>query len=234
MTKNNNKHPILVDYNGEKHILMEIICEKDDSIYFSFPRKDKYIINTIDIKKYSNKEYEEGERKLQKIEKLYEGPKISFHPRDMIVHVKSEDNNRVEDDYPILNIDPEGKVFCYLLQIIFPLDLDFFDIYNKTKHPKFLIINDADKVDISQFDLKKYNLVLEIFVHSSEYEPNESCLPRFNNRQYKYMATSQTSDKYTYTIVVSQMDSCLENGVLININTKYEDILYTMTIPDKR
>lgn len=231
MNNNDNVSPILIKYNNRFLRLMEMIYEKDNSIYFVFPKKQGYIIENIDIKKYSKENFRIVEKNLTGIQEKYENPKISFHPRKMIVHTKSFDNKRLRSDYDIYNIAPKGQLMCYLIQIIFPLNLDMFEQYSKTKYKNVLKLNDENIVDVNNFDLKKGNLCLEIFIHSSDIYPTEGTLPISINRQLKYMTTFETNNPYAWTIAVSQLpmsDGGMDNRILININTKEENILYTM------
>lgn len=226
LNKNDNVFPILMQ-NGDKVIrLMELVYENDDSIYFIFPRKSGYKIDNVCVKKYTEGEYEERVLDLDKTDVVYNNPKISFHPRDMVVHVKSQFNEKLKDSYEIYNIAPENELFCYLVQVIFPLNFDIFDEYNKTKYKNILNINNNPNIDVSQMDFSNNNLNVEFFIHSNGILPDESCLPLCINRKCKYMATFCGNNLYSHTIVVSEMDANNKsNSIIITLNTKWEVII---------
>lgn len=233
MNSNDNKFPILIEHDGKILRLMEIVYEKDNSMYFVFPRKNGYKIDKICIKEYSKNELSENEHEenilqLDDINKIYCNPKISFHPRDMIVHIKSQDNRMVKENYEIYNIAPAGELFCYLIQIIFPLNFTAFDEYKKTKYKNVLNINNNPNIDKSKLNFANNNLNIEIFIHSNGIEPTEKNLPFSLNRNFKYMATFEGDNLFSHTIVVSEIDANNEDSVLICINTKWHCLVYTL------
>lgn len=233
MNSNDNKFPILIEHKGKVLRLMEIVYEKDNSMYFVFPRKKGYKVDKICVKDYSKKELAENEHEedilqLDNINKIYYNPKISFHPRDMIVHIKSQDNQMVKENYEIYNIAPTGELFCYLIQIIFPLNFIVFDEYRKTKYKNSLNINNHQNIDKSKLNFDDNNLSIEIFIHSNDIEPTEKNLPFSLNRDFKYMATFKGDNLFSHTIVVSEIDANNKDSVLICINTKWHYIVYDL------
>jgi hypothetical protein len=200
---------------------MEIIYEKDDSIYFVFPRRKQFVLDSISEKKFYKCDYKEVKREFKNLCKKYKNPKVSFHPGKMVVHVNSF-NNHVKEDHKIYNaINNKYGLLCYLVQVVFPIDLSIFDEYNKVNNDS-LIIN-CDNSDISG----DKNISLEIFIHSSNIEINEDVLPVFK-RDFKYMFTYNSGFDYSVTVSVSKLDSKNNDCIILNINTLDRSIIYTL------
>lgn len=229
MSKNDDKLPIIMEYNNNQILLMEIILGKDGSIYFTFPRKEKYVLDTISEKKFYRSDYVVTKRTFDNVCKKYVSPRVSFHPGKMAVHINSL-GYKVKRDYRLLNVASGGDFACYLMQVVFPVNFDSFDRYSKVKYKNALLINDPNEIDLRNLDLTERNLSLEIFIHSSNICPTVESLPRAK-RDFKYMTTFGSPYEYTLTISVSQLinrDKTNDNKILVNINTKDKSLMYTL------
>lgn len=222
--KNDDKIPILVNCNGKIVRIMQVIFDDDNSIYFTFPRKRGYKINGINVKEYLNVDYCEIVRTLDTDIELYINPKVSFHPRDMIVHTKTSSNVRVEDDFKVFNVLNDNEdFFYYCLQLVLPNDLNFFEDFNKTKYTNKYNISSLYDIDI----IKK-NYCIEICIHSSYIEPNESFLPYSKNRNLLCYVTIQAPKKYSVTLFISDGISSYDDSLLLNINSLDKSMIYTL------
>ena len=211
--------PILLEKGGKKFILMNFVFETDDSIYITFPSKKERYISKFATKSYDESAYSEHIVKLTDFDTDNVEPKISFHPRDMIIHVNSNITKNFGKDYKLLNVSPDkNKLFVYLLQVIFPNNIAFFDEYNKTKHNDFVVINHISNSD---------SISLEFIIHSNDIKPTPECLPYSKNRNYCFGYTFDSPYKYTFSIFVSTIKS-ETNNLLINLNTKEIDCIYTI------
>ncbi|HIS90096.1 MAG TPA: hypothetical protein IAC20_00350 [Candidatus Faecisoma merdavium] len=211
--------PILLERNNKKYILMNFVFESDNSIYITFPSKKGRYISKEYIKEYEQKEYSEHVISLQEYRKDNIEPKISFHPRNMIVHVNSNVSKNISNDYELLDVSPiKGKVFVYLLQVIFPNNINFYDDYNKTKHPDQIVIQHTPDND---------SLSLEFIIHSNDIYPTFESLPFSKNRNYRFGYRFDSPYKYSYSIFVSTL-STETKSILINLNTKNMVCMYTI------
>lgn len=198
---------------------MNFIFESDNSIYITFPSKKGRYISREFIKDYEQKEYSEQVISLREFKKYNIEPKISFHPRNMIVHVNSNISKNISNDYELLNVSPiKGKVFIYLLQVIFPNDISFYDEYNKTKHSDQLVIQHTPDND---------SLSLEFIIHSNDICPTHKSLPFSKNRNYRFGYNFISPYQYSYSIFVSTLRT-ETNNILINLNTKNAVCIYTI------
>lgn len=222
--KNEDKIPILANCNGKTIRIMQIIFDDDNSIYFTFPRKREYEINGINVEEYLDVDYCERERTLDTDIELYNNPKVSFHPRDMIVHTKTSSNVRVEEDYKVFNVlNDDNYFFYYFLQLILPSDSSFFDEFNKTKYNNKYNLSDLLNIDINS---KSY--CIEICIHSSEIEPDESFLPYSKNRNLLAYLTIESPKKYSVTLFISDGIKNKGKSMLLNINTLNKSMIYTL------
>ncbi len=212
--------PILLERDGKKYQLMNItFSNSDDSIYITFPSKKTRYITRSSIKEYDKKEYSEHVRQLEEYSKNNIDPKISFHPRDMIVHVNSNVSGGISDNYPILNIFPvEGMISVYLLQIILPGDVSFYDEYTKNK-PNYVVI---------QYTPNNDALCLEFIIHSNEIQPTSNALPICKNRNYRFGYTFDSGRNYTYSIFGSTLSGSRTGVILMVLNTKEKSCIYTI------
>ncbi len=211
--------PILLERDNKKYILMNLIFESDDSIYITFPsKKERYISKEI-IKEYENKDYSENVFSLKEYNKNNIEPKISFHPRDMIVHVNSNILKKLSSNYDLLNVSPiEDMLFVYLLQVVFPSDINFFEENNKKKHSDYIVIQHTPNND---------SLSLEFIIHSREFIPTSENLPFSKNRNYITSYYIDSPYKYSYTVFISTLNSKIEN-IIVNLNTKDKYCIFTI------
>lgn len=210
---------ILLKQDNKYYVLTNIIFTKDNSIYCTFPGKYSKYIEKESVSEYINTDYIERERVLNELDLDNEQPKISFHPRDMIVHVNSNITKSISDDYHILNVADDSHLFCYLLQIIFPNNLDYYEEYQKDITEEYVI----------PYEPNNDSLNLEFIIHDSDIYANESCLPYSKNRRLFMYATCEIDYKYTYTVFCSRLNTITEN-VIININSKNKNCIYVMNI----
>jgi len=213
--------PILLEHDGKKYQLMNIsFASNDDSIYITFPSKKIRYISKSSIKEYDKRDYSKHTRKLEEYSKDNVDPKISFHPRDMIVHVNSNVTRGISDDYKVLNVFPvEGMISIYLLQVILPSDVSFYDEYSKTKHSNYVVIQYTPNNDV---------LCLEFMIHSNDIQPTVNALPICKNRNYRFGYNFDSGRNYTYSIFVSTLNGCQTNNILISLNTKEKSCIYTI------
>lgn len=213
--------PILLRRENKRYILLNVIVEIDGSIYFTFPKKPKRHLLMENEKTYSKVAYIQNKRILKELdkEKAIIDPKISFHPRDMIVHVNTNSTKEKGIDYPILNaFGSEHKKMIYLLQVIFPNDLDCFDEYNKHKH------NDYIEIDYTPVD---DNFKLEFVIHSNDVEVFPHDLPYSKNREYRF-GYNLPCEQYSFSVFCSTIKNCDLKEILININTKEKSCIYLL------
>lgn len=210
--------PILFEKDGEKYKLLNIIFGKENSLYFSFPSKQGRYIELESIKKYTNKNYEEVERTLLPYEKENTEPKVSFHPRNMIVHVNSNISKYLSADYEMLNIHPDkNKLFVYLLQILFPTNVDFYDECTEIKHEHYIMVQEPPKDEI---------INLEFIIHTTGIVPIEEALPISKARKLKEYYTYESPYEYTYTLFNSTIKNELNNEIILNLNTNEDSCIY--------
>ena len=102
-----NTTPIILNKDGKEYILMNIRLEDDGSIYFDFPylKSNKRRIVEYRIQKLKQKNF----KPLKPYTKENEDIHISFHPRDMIIHVRSNKYGPLSNDYPIKNMLKKGE-----------------------------------------------------------------------------------------------------------------------------
>ena len=227
MSKNDDKIPILYKYKNIVYRILEIIYRQDDSIFFVIPRKNGFYLDKSSEKKYYKANHTIIKREFKEEPKKYENPKISFHPGKMIVHVNSNINH-VKKDYKIYNTASGENFFCFLLQIIYPIDYSFFNKYNIVKNNS-LLINDKEFEDL--FEGK--NLSLELFIHSKNAIISKDILPRAK-RNYKYMKTYNSFGKYNITVSISELTTASNESVILNINTLEKNILLSLKPKKKR
>ncbi len=211
--------PILLERNNKRYILMNFVFGSDNSIYITFPSKKKRFISKEFIKEYEKKDYMEHVILLDEYIKDNIEPKISFHPRDMIVHVNSNISKGLSPNYELLNISPiEDKLFVYLIQVVFPNDVNFFDEYNNKKHPNQVLI---------QYTPNNDSLSLEFIIHSNDIIPVSESLPFSKNRNYMFGYNFDSPYQYSYSIFVSTLNTETKN-ILVNLNTKDRNCIYTI------
>ncbi len=211
--------PILLERNKKRYILMNIVFENDNSIYITFPSKKGRYISKRAINEYEDKDYSERVISLEEYNKNNVEPKISFHPRDMIIHVNSNISKGLSSNYELLNVLPiENELFVYLLQVIFPSDINFYDEYNKTKHPDYVVIQHIPNNDV---------LSLELIIHSNDIIPTCENLPFSKNRNYAFGCNFDSPYQYSCSIFVSTLNT-ETNNILINLNTKDYNCVYTI------
>lgn len=231
MTKNKDKLHILVEKDNKYYLLMEIIIESDNSIYFMFPNKDRLKYNSELVKKYYKGDFLESKNTLNETSKKYEDPRITFHPGKMIVHINSN-VLKVKKDFEVLNIDPEGGIFCNLLQAVFAANLDFFDIYRRKIDDNCLILNKNEFPNSELLSVDEKNISFEVIVHSSQYTPSlPECLPKAK-RDFKYLAIFNTNKSLTISIAVSNLCSKSEfekDEILVLLNTLEKCVMFTLT-----
>jgi hypothetical protein len=218
----NNTTPILIKLNNKKYKLMYITYEKDNSIYVTFPRKKGYILSEKDELEYRFK----GENTivLRKCEIEYESPKISFHPRDLIAHVKSFDCNVVNKSYKLDNMsDDKNKFLIPFLQVVFPNNFDIFDEYIKEKYK-----------DPLEIELKKSSdsfLSIEIFIHSNECYIFQEDLPLGEKRILNWMLKYTSNYKYACTLVGSEIkniESFNSNQINVVMNNNERALIFKL------
>lgn len=227
MTKITEVTPILIKDLNKDYRIANIIFSPNNSIYFTFPSTKKRIISEYDEKEYDNTLYSEHIRKLSKFKEESLEPKVSFHapnedhPNSMIVHINSNKIGSIINNRDVLNIGYDKYVFVYLMQIIIPNNLLFFDEY-ENKHSKF--------IEIDNSKLNGETLSLEFIIHSREIKISCSDLPYSKNRLIKNICTFNTTNDLTCSIVISTLKNSKSNNdfnyLLLSINTLEKHGLY--------
>lgn len=211
---------IIMKRDNKYYLLMNIIFTKDNSIYMTFPYNGGRYISKEYIKEYDDSEYSEHTINLEDYKKDNIEPKISFHPKDMIVHINSNISRRLGDDYKLLNIAPfNDALFVYLLQVIFPSDINFYDEVD--------ISNYTDYVIIDYYPNNDY-LSLEFIIHTLDCIPTVESLPYSKRRNYRFGYTFDSPYKYTYSIFVSTFEGEGTSNIIATINTKERVCFYTI------
>lgn len=217
--------PVLLKRDNKIIRLLNITYEADDSIYISFPRKKGYTLNKTSEKKYE-KTYDvvEVKRKLHSTDEEYNIPKISFHPRNITMHVKSSDNKRVNSEYLLHNFSSDKRFLLIpFAQIIFPNNYQIFDEYDKTKY--------KDKIEIPDIIKNNNELIsLEIFIHTQNSTITEENLPFSKNRNFKFVVSYFGDNKYSCSVAVSTIPthSSDSSTITIAINTEESAVLYSL------
>ena len=228
MSKSSETTPILIKNHNKDYIVANITYLKNNSIIFSFPSKRERIINKSNLKKHSNSLYSEQLRILNDFNNLSTEPKVTFHapniihPNSMIVHVNSNIVGKISSDFNLLNVGKANEIFIYLMQIIIPSNLTFFDEYINN-HSKFIEI-DNDKI-------KNKTLSIEFIIHSTNINMNKYCLPFSKNRNIHNIVSFITNNDVTCSIIISTLKdskSNLNNFLLLSINTDESNLLYSI------
>ena len=228
MSKKYEVSPILIKDKGKVYRILNIIYSSDNSIYFSFPSNKKRRILTYNEEKFNKENYTESLRNLIEFENENEEPKVSFHapnsehPDSMVVHINSNKIGKIIPTRDVLDVGDNKEVFIYLLQIIIPNDLSFFDEYNN-KHNKYI------EIDNSKLDNE--TLSLEFIIHSNNINTEEYYLPYSKNRNFRCAKTFITSNKLTCSVVISTLRNSINNvndSLLLSINTKDTNGLYAI------
>lgn len=216
--------PVLLKKDHQVLRLLNITYESDNSIYITFPRKNSYTLNKIDEKEWE-KTYEivEVSRTLHNTEEEFNVPKISFHPRNNTMHMKSADGKRVNAEYLLHNFsDDKTLLLIPFVQIIFPPNYEIFDEYKKDKY--------KDKIEIEDIiDWDKEVISLEIFIHTQNSTITEEALPYFKNRNFKYVVSYFGDHKYSCSVVIATIPKGAEtSNIIIAANTEEYGILYSL------
>ena len=196
--------PILLKYKGKDYGILDIVYAPDNSIYFTFPSSRKRIISEFDEKEYDNVEYKEEIRELKVFENDSTEPKISFHapnekhPDSTIVHINSNIIGKITSNYNVLDVGVGQETFIYLMQIVIPKNISFFDVYqNKHNHEKMVEI-EYDKLDGE-------TLTFELIIHSSKINRDNYYLPYSKNRKIHNQIYFETDNDLTCSIIISTL-----------------------------
>lgn len=208
----NDTFPVLIKNNDKTYRLMNVSIGDDNSFYFTFPNSSNYKMVTYTKHNYSKANYSKHTIEFNASDFEYKLPKISFHPRNFTMHIKSQSTNKtIDTDYDLYNANKDGYFECPFMQILLPYDLDFFDEYNKTKYPITYTIERANH---------RKNLSIFVLIHSVEIVPPKM-LPILSKNPNLLNATAIINDKYTLSFYTSYLPRNKDNQLLININTKY-------------
>ena len=141
----------------------------------------------------------------------------------MVVHINSNKIGSIINNREVLNVGHGKDIFIYLMQIIIPSNLSFFDEY-KNKHDKF--------IEIDKEKLKGNTLSLEFIIHSTKIKEEDYYLPFPKVRLFYETKTFITSNNITCSVVISALNNFEQsensNYLLLSINTKDTHGLYTM------
>lgn len=215
--------PILLKHGDKDYGILDIVYAPDNSIYFTFPSSRKRIISEFNEKEYDNVEYKEEIRELKSFENNSIEPKVSFHapnathPDSTIVHINSNIIGKITSDYKVLDVGVGKETFIYLMQIVVPKNLSFFDEYvNKHHHKK--------RVEIDYEKLDGETLTFEIIIHSSKINRDNYYLPYSKNRKIHNQIYFETNNDLTCSIIISTLDNSKnikepEDFLLLVINT---------------
>lgn len=210
--------PVLIKLKNNKVVrLLNVIYEKDGSIYFVFPRKKKYLISSIKKHEYGNS----GIVNLETPDNQFITPKISFHPGKNVIHFIDENRNNIYSDFEVKSLNND-KFIIYFCQIILPKNLVILDEY-KSNYQKYFTINESVLDNDECF-------CIEIMIHESDIFISEGNLPKWDGREFLTDTTFLGNNKYTCTFFISKFknNNSEENGILINTNTKDCNIIYNI------
>ncbi len=228
MSKVMETTPILIKDNDKVYRIANIIYSSDNSIYFVFPSSKKRLISTYDEKEYDNTIYSEHIRELETFEFDSLEPKVSFHapnkehPNSMVVHINSNKIGRIIDNREVLNVGHGNDIFIYLMQMIVPKDLTFFDEYENKYEKHILIDNNL---------LNGETLSLEFIIHTTGINQEEYFLPYSNNRITHNICSFVTQNGLTCSIVIGTLKDSQDDeskSLLLSINTKDIHGLYNI------
>lgn len=225
-----NIHPVIVNCNDKRRRIMNIAFERDGSIYFLFPRKDGFVVRNASSNYYSNKQLQTNT--IEKLDSEYSVPKISFHPANYTIHVKSGRGEYILEDYKLHNFSDEDDIFvCPAFQIVFPKYMDIFDEYAKTKYAHCLEL-DGDKLSDS--------LSLYIFIHSQNVIIPANALDsmiqhRDRRKKVLYSVKIASNAEYTCSLIVidgkfHKTKSADDQSILVLLNTENQIVVYRFDV----
>ncbi len=221
-----NTTPVLFLKNNKRLKLMYITYGEDDSIYITFPRKKGYILKEKNEMNYGFK----GEVKIpfRKSELEYESPKISFHPRDFIVHVRSSDGKTINKSYKLSNrSEDKNKLLIPFVQIVFPNNFDYFDEYVKEKY--------KNPLEIKEERPSNNFLGIEIFIHSKDCYLAAEDLPFPEKRKLSWAVKYTGNSKYTCSLFGSEIDNLegnCSNSIEAVLHSDEKALIFRITPKD--
>lgn len=211
--------PLLINDNGKQYRIMNVSTNKDGSFYFSFPNETGYKITKFTKEYYSDADYSKKIIEQKPADIIYEMPKISFHPRNFTMHIKSQStNDLVNGDYELYNFNKDGSFECPLMQIVLPYELSFFETYNKTKYPIKCIL------DRKEFEK---NMCIYVFIHGTDVAP-PLVLPIKSKTPYNLGAVALVDNKYTFSYYINYIPKSDNKDILLAINTKKCGLFLTL------
>lgn len=224
MSKNDIATPILLKKDNKYYILMTVLLAQDGSIYFNFPSKEDRRLSKYSKRNYENVNYKESFVYLKPMTDIVREPKVSFHPRDMILHVNTNQSCNKVENYKVYNsIDLQNKLITYFLQVVFTRDISFYKEYNIKRHSDNIVIVDSNLKD-------NEILSLEFILHSADLDNDKIYLPYSKNRNLKHSFRFMgTNSNYSYTVFISTLINNHDNGnILINLNSTETNCIYTI------
>lgn len=212
--------PVLINDNNILYRIMNVSIGNDQSFYFTFPNKEEYKLASFTRNIYSDKEYDQKTISLNPVDFDYKLPKISFHPKNYTMHIKSQETDvKFLEEFELYNFNSFGYFECPIMQIVLPYDMSFFEVYNKTKYPVTCAI---DKTSIDK------SLAIYILVHSSELIPPQ-ILPIHGHSQYKLQGTLDTNNAYTLSFYKTYIPKNTSSSLTVTLNTKKELVMILLT-----
>jgi hypothetical protein len=154
------KTAVLIDKKGKLYKLLYLIFSEDGSIYLTYPRKQGYkIVSNFNVPAPKGKKKKTVEFKRKDSNCCR--PKISFHPKEMIIHLETDVNKFFNTDKAILNRGVEALA-TPLCQVLTPFDIDFLDLYSQKKEYHNPLV-------IKLSNNQKGTLSLLLWIHDSNY-----------------------------------------------------------------
>ena len=215
------EYSVILNRNNKFGLIMKIIFANDGSIYFTFPNDNKTSIKSYINRRYSTTIYEGKKIKPYPFENENEEPKISLHPRDMIVRVNSNKSGRISENYEIYNASNDKSLLnCYLMQLTILDDVNRYQVV-EPKEGDFII----------QYNPFMDHISLEIIIHSKILNVYPTDLPMNKKRTFReYIEYYSKNNPYVCSVFLSTMPVINSNRFLICINSKRENIIYELGI----
>lgn len=217
------KYAIVIKRNNKFCHAMNIIFTKDGSIYFSFPHSKGWKIQKYLNKRFQIATFRGKKTRLFSYEAINKEPKISFHPREKIVHVNSNNTGRVSEDYQLLNVSRyKDQLFCYLLQVSFPDDPNEYDEFVGN-------VIDPYKSFVIDYTPVNDHLVIEFILHTKFESVTPLDLPESKVRTFRFWRQFYSEySPYMLSVFVSTFNTEINKDVTICLNTKSNALFYKL------
>ncbi len=219
--------PVLIEREGIKYKFLYINFSEDGSIYILFPRTKGYLVKFQ--KDVSFPIRGKVQMSLDPVERSFESPYISFHPREKVIHINTPEKEVFQYDVPVLNMAEDGGLVFPLGQIILSPNNGFLDVYQRDKYPKPLVFG------LSKAS-PKVALSIEIWIHpvGTYIDPEDFPLRTVREKETRPLGFSRfenaTLKHYTCTVFASEITSEGNNErIVISVQNNARPYIFDLT-----